>query len=219
MKKFFISIIALIITTSLFAQEGSLGLFVGGGYYVGELNPRSVFYHPSPAFGIRYNHIFNERWILRFEVNYSNIKGSDASSSNSYQTQRGHAFSNRIFDLGAQGELNLKNYQTDYLLSDYFSPYFTAGALLSVLPDADKEIELAIPIGIGFKYAVTNNITAGLEWTYRWSNSDRVDLLPDDNFLEPDKQMSNNPDTDWYSFVGVVVSFRVFKDNSTCPVF
>ncbi|MBN2662120.1 MAG: outer membrane beta-barrel protein [Bacteroidales bacterium] len=219
MKKFFVSIILFFVSVSLFAQEGGLGFFLGGSYYVGELNQRSVFYQPSPAFGLMYRHSSNERWGFRIEGNYTNLKGNDLVSSNSYQIQRNHSFSTKIWDIGAQVELNFKNYETDNLFYDYFTPYIATGALLSIIPDSDRQFEVAIPISLGFKYALTNTITAGLEWNYRWTNSDRIDRLPDDNFLLPYKQLSNNPDTDWYSFVGLIVTFRVFKETMTCPAF
>lgn len=207
------------LSLSTFAQEGGLGFFVGGSYYVGELNPRGVFYQPSPAFGLMYRHSFDERWGFRIEGTYTNLRGNDAVSSNSYQIERNYSFFNKTWDVGAQVELNFKNYDTDDLFSDYFTPYIASGALLSILPDSDRHFEIAIPISLGFKYAVSHSITAGLEWNYRWTNSDRVDGLPDDNFLLADKQMSNNPDTDWYSFFGAIVTFRVFKETLTCPTF
>lgn len=222
MKKYFFIILLSFLSLSIFAQnsEGSIGLFLGGSYYVGEFNPRGVFYHPSPAVGVMYRHSFDERFGFRIEGSYLNIKGSDMYSSNTYQQQRNMTIANgQIGDLGAQVEINFKNYNTDDLFYDYFSPYLTTGALVSILPDSQRQFEFAVPIGFGFKYALTKTITAGLEWNYRWTNSDMVDGIEPDNYSNGDKQMSSNKDWDWYSMFGVVISVRVTKDEMACPAF
>ncbi len=219
MKKILINLVLLFSAIGLFAQEGSLGLFAGGAYYIGELNPRSIMYMPSPAFGILYRHNFNKRWTLRFEGNYTTLKGDDANSDNTYQQQRGYSFSNKTWDIGASIELNFFDFETEDIYEDYFSPYITTGLLLSIVPDAETPFEVAVPIGLGFKYALTEKITAGLEWNYRWTNSDQIDGLESDDFLNVSKQMSYNPDTDWYSFFGVIVTFQIFKEDIACPAF
>jgi len=45
--------------------------------------------------------------------------------------------------------------------------------MLSIIPDAKRNFEVALPIGIGFKYALTKKMTFGLEWSYRWTNSEK----------------------------------------------
>ncbi len=219
MKKIIFAIFLFAVSTSIFAQEGAIGFFAGAGYYNGELNQRSVLYMPSPAFGVMYRHNFDERWTLRINGNYTTLRGDDAKSSNTYQTARGYSFSNKTWDIGAQIELNFKNFETDDLFHNYFTPYLTSGLLLAIVPDSKRPFEVAVPIGFGFKYALTNTITAGLEWNYRWTNSDEIDGLQRDNLVNSVKQRSYNPDTDWYSLIGVVVTVRVFKEDFPCPAF
>ncbi len=220
MKKITFTLISLIFSLVILAQEGNLGIFAGVGYYNGELNPRGVFYNPSLALGVLYRHNFDNRWSLRINANYSNLKGNDAGSNNTYQTQRNHSFSNVVWDIGPQIELNFLQYDKDKLDTYYFTPYITGGVLLSIFPDSQRLFELAVPVGFGFKYAITTEITAGMEWSYRWTNSDLIDGLEPDNFLtSPNEQRSYNPDTDLYSFFGAFVTIRVFKETSTCPAF
>jgi Domain of unknown function (DUF6089) len=221
MKKFLLIIVVAVFSLGVNAQNGNFGVFAGAGYYNGELNQRSILYMPAPAFGILYRHNFDERWSLRIGVNTTVLKGNDATSSYSYNVQRGYSFSNRIWDLGPQVEFNFRNYNKDELMTNYFSPYITTGVLLTIVRDTRRPIEVAVPMGFGFKYAVTETITAGAEWSYRWSNSDELEgLLPDDFVLDPgDTQMSYNPDSDWYSFIGAFITVQIFKENGTCPAF
>ena len=218
MKKIFLIIVVTIFYFGTNAQEGNLGLSAGAGYYNGELNQRNVLYMPSPAFGLLYRHNFDERWSLRMGVNYFTLKGDDSRSENSYQTTRGHSFSKTVWDLGPQIEFNFKDYSKEKYTTDYFSPYISTGLLLIIVSDVEKPFEIAVPLAIGFKYAVTQKITAGLEWSYRWTNSDEVDGLRRDNLLSStDPQRSYNPNSDWYSFIGAFFTFQVFKETSTCP--
>lgn len=200
-----------------FAQDGSLGFFGGIGYYNGELNPRNVFYMPSPAFGILYRHNFDNRWTLRLDVNTCNLRGDDANSTNTYQLERNHNFKTRIWEIGAQFEINFRKFDTDKIMSDYFSPYLTSGGYISIISDSQNRFEFAIPIGIGFKYALTKKIAVGMEWNYKWTNSDEIDKILPDRYIVP--QQSHNPDNDWYSFFGAFITFQVFKEKSTCPAF
>lgn len=218
MKRIFLIIAVVAFYFNANAQEGNLGIAAGAGYYNGELNQRSVLYMPAPAFGVLYRHNFDERWSLRIGGNYFNLKGDDSKSENSYQTTRGYSFSKRIWDLGPQIEFNFTDFNKEKYTTEYFTPYFTTGVLLTIVSDAKRPFEFAVPIGIGFKYAVTDQIVAGLEWNYRWSNSDEIDGLTADNFVSDfGAQRSYNPDTDWYSFIGVFITFQVFKEENSCP--
>lgn len=220
MKKFLLLVVVVIFSFGVKAQDGDFGIFAGAGYYNGELNPRAVLHMPAPALGILYRHNFNKRWSLRIGVNYTTLKGNDAMSSYSYDVDRKYSFSNQIWDLGPQIEFNFRDFEKENLMVDYFSPYITTGVLLTIVPDTRRPIDVAVPIGFGFKYALTEKVTTGLEWTYRWSNSDELDGLPSDNFvLNPETQMSYNPDSDWYSFIGAYITVQVFKENETCPAF
>ena len=222
MKKIFSLFLFALISFSLLAQEGNLGIFAGVGYYNGELNQRSVFYSPSPALGIIYRHNFDKRWAFRISANYCTFKGNDANSQNTYNQIRGYSFSNTVWDIGPQIELNFLDYDKDEFTAHYFTPYLSSGVLLTIIPDAKRSFEVAVPIGFGFKYAVTKKITAGLEWSYRWTNSDEVDALERDvytNFGDKDKQRSYNPNNDWYSFFRAHITIRVFKEDMPCPAF
>ncbi|MBN2891843.1 MAG: hypothetical protein JXL97_08255 [Bacteroidales bacterium] len=220
MKKIIISIAFVLFFFGLSAQEGNLGIFAGTSYYNGEVYQRSILQSPSLALGILYRHNFDDRWSLRIGANYSTLKGRDANVNNSYQNTRKYSFSTVVWDLGPQVEFNFMKYDKDQYYSYYFTPYLTTGVLLCVLPDAQRTFEVAVPVGFGFKYAVSHTVTAGMEWSYRWTNSDEIDGLIDDNLsLINNVQLSYNPDTDWYSFIGAFVTVRVFKDENTCPAF
>lgn len=220
MKKVFSIIILNLVFLGVFAQEGNLGIFAGGAYYNGELNPRSVLYSPTVGLGILYRHNFDYRWSMRIGLNYANLTGSDATSTNSYQLERDHSFSTTVWDIGPQVELNFFKYDKEEYYSHYFTPYISTGFLLSILPDLQKTLEIAVPFSFGFKYAVSQKITAGLEWSYRWSNSDEIDgLMEDDLILNPAIQMSYNPNNDFYNFIGAFITVRVFKHETSCPAF
>jgi hypothetical protein len=77
-----------------------------------------------------------------------------------------------------------------------------------------------IPIGIGFKYSPWKRWTIGAEWQFKKTFSDDIDRF---NNIKP-SELNNNKEgsllmnTDWISFVGVSISYRL-AIKSKCPSF
>jgi len=106
---------------------------------------------------------------------------------------------------------------------------------------------LAIPFGIGFKYSLSKNICFGAEWGMRKTNTDYLDdvstTYADPNILIAEKgpiaaaladrslslpgdppntglQRGNSKNNDWYSFIGVFVTFKVSASRrGDCPAY
>jgi hypothetical protein len=75
-----------------------------------------------------------------------------------------------------------------------------------------------IPIGIGFKYSPWKRWTIGAEWQFKKTFSDDIDRF---NNVKP-SEINNNKagslfmNTDWISFMGVSISYRLAV-KSKCP--
>ncbi len=220
MKKIFLTFfLFLSAITITFAQDGNLGLFLGASYYNGEINPDKILFMPSPVIGLFYRHNFNNRWALRIEGNYTTLRGSDSKYNNAYQQWRNYNFTTRLGDLGAGMEFNFLKYNKHKYSEFYFSPYVFLGTMILVIPDPKYPFEFSFPAAVGFKYALTKKTTIAIEWSYRWTYSDRLDGIKEDNFYHKPYRMqySYNPDNDWYSFIGVSISYELFKNTQECP--
>lgn len=219
MKKILSLIIFSLISFGLFAQGGNIGAFVGGAYYNGEVNPQKILYMPSLAYGLMYRHDINNRMALKIQGDYTILKASDANSKNSYQLIRNHSFSNIIWDLGAQFEINFLEFNTENFMTEYFTPYISTGAYLGYEPASAIPFFVSIPIEFGIKYALTKKITIGAMWQYRWTSSDQIDGLTADVIPFTQKQLSYNPDKDLISYLGVFITISLFKETIFCPAY
>jgi hypothetical protein len=200
MKKALILFFTLISLYS-YAQRSELGLFAGGSYYLGDLNPTRHFGNTSPAFGAVYRYNLNLRWALKFNAIYGTLVGDDASKAG-FDKERNLSFKSRLLDFSAQIELNFLPYFTGS--GKYsFTPYiFTGLAVYSHNPRAKYNGEwydlqplgtegqgttaypsrqtyaltqVAFPFGIGFKYSLTKHLCIGAEWSMRKTFTDYLD--------------------------------------------
>ncbi|HRY32407.1 MAG TPA: DUF6089 family protein [Bacteroidales bacterium] len=202
MKKLLITyILTCLLALTAFAQRTEVGVFAGGSYYLGDLNPDKQFGNTSPAFGLVYRYNLSTRWALKMNGIYGTLRGDDASSSG-WNKQRNLSFRSHILDFSGQIELNFFPYFTGS--SKYnFSPYiFTGFSIFSFNPKAKYKGEwvelqplgtegqgttaypgrktygltqLAFPFGVGFKISVSKHVCLGLEWSYRKTFTDYID--------------------------------------------
>ncbi len=219
MKKITLTVFTILLSLFVIAQDGNLGLFLGASYYQGEVNPNKVLYMPSPVIGLFYRHNFNNRWAMRIEGNYTVLRGDDAKSNNEYQQWRNYSFKTKLGDIGVGMEFNFLPYEKKQITNLYYTPYVFFGGMLLVIPDPKYPFEFSFPVGLGFKYALTEKITVAVEWNYRWTYSDRLDGIKEDNFYKTPYQVqrSYNPDNDWYSFIGASIAVELFRNKYECP--
>lgn len=215
MKKTLVTFLIIFSFKTLFSQVFLLGLKGGMSTYNGEVNPLNPFTSPSYSIGLIYQHLFSDRFILRIEGNYINLRGSDLYSKNEYQLARNYFFSNSLWDLGLLGEINFLNFNTKDFNKFYWTPYMLIGTKLLVVPDAYTTFDFSLPVGFGLKYLLTKKIVVGIEWVTNWTNSDELDLLVRDNYQV--KQRSDNSNNDLYHLFNVFMSFNLYREIPPCP--
>ena len=71
-------------------------------------------------------------------------------------------------------------------------------------------VGVAVPVGVGFKYALSEFINLGLEAGARKTFTDQLDHLGDQTPL-----LVNRHDQDWYYYGGLSVSYTLYKIR--CP--
>jgi len=101
--------------TNVTAQIPEIGVFGGGAYYIGDLNPYAHFNQTNYAVGIVYRSNFdNERIALRIQAIYGQVAGNDAFSNDLNQLNRNLNFSSSILEIGPLIEINF----IDYIVGD-----------------------------------------------------------------------------------------------------
>lgn len=190
----------LIMSVSLSAQRFHIGVFGGLAAYNGDLTekifPKKV---TNGAIGITGNYELTDHIMLRAGLTYSIVGGADRYSEKADIQQRNLSFETKLVEFSAVGEYYLLDmYETRYspyvfagLAVFHFNPYAydfsgqkvflkplsTEGQGILGYPDRKPYslTQLAIPIGGGFKYAVTENIRVGVELGLRASFTDYLD--------------------------------------------
>ncbi|MCX6234586.1 MAG: DUF6089 family protein [Bacteroidetes bacterium] len=235
MKRFFLILPLILIVSTLFGQKGELGLFGGGSYYVGDINPVKHFLQSKAAFGIFYRYNIDTRVALQASYNRGKLVGDDAVAR--WIPERQLKFESIINDFSARFEFNFLDYFIGSTRS-YFTTFIFCGiSLFTFNPKADgvalrplttegvnySKISIAMPFGLGFKYSLGENLGIGAEWGMRKTATDYIDDVStiynfqesgSPHYTDPsgtykqDMQRGNSQNNDWYNFTGIFVSYK-----------
>ena len=200
MKKIIIASFILL-PLSGFSQGSELGIFGGGSYYHGELNPDKPFWLTKSAYGLVYRYNFNPRYAFKANILRGTIEGNDAQSSNLFRKQRNLSFQSIIYEASAQIEFNFLPYAIGERTM-FFSPYaFVGVGAFKFNPKAELDgtwhslqplgteaqgtafsskkryslIQFAMPFGLGAKLNLTRKFGLALEWGLRKTSTDYID--------------------------------------------
>lgn len=210
-RKAYVAILFIFIISYCVSQERKdIGILVGGSYYVGDYNQGTPLYQPSPSFGLMIRYNMNKYYTIRMSADYNILKGSH-SISNYYLPGVTGSFSESLISVEGLFEMNFMSFNTKHLNKDNFAPYVflgIGGAYVGgkVIPH--------IPFGVGVKYCPLSRITVGVEWRLSKTFTDNIDNY--NNIYDGSKAIFHN--NDWFSFVGLFITFRLHKNN-TCPVY
>lgn len=178
-----------------------MGLFLGGSYYIGDLNPTRHFdQFTKPGGGVVCRYNFSQRLAARANFLLGRIEAHDEFSPSEYQQQRNLSFQSQITEFSAQLEFNFLNYEIGEDKAK-FSPYIfgglagflfdpqgqindewislqslsTEGQGLPHGPKPYKLMQISLPFGVGVKINVAKNMSLGLEWGMRKTFTDYLD--------------------------------------------
>ena len=256
-KLFTLSLFAFIVCLPAVKAQTAVGLMGGVSLYSGDLSPKEFgvyFEEIRPAFGAFARIEMGKAFALRPSVSIGRVAGND---DNAGREDRGLSFRSRITELALIGELNLFKIGASrnkgvvpYLFGggaifffnpetafdgDYIElqPLGTEGQGLPNYPAPYKLTQVAVPLGVGIKFMLNENITIGVEFGGRKLFTDYLDDVSDtevsyfdvlENNGELAAQLSNptleepEEDTsyrrggefnDWYYIGGLSFAFRL----------
>ncbi len=226
-------------------RQKEIGLFAGGSYYIGDLNPRGHFMFSKPACGAFFRYATSYRYAFRFGFNYGSVYASDSKSKDADQLERNLNFRSEIYDVHAIAEFNFVDYRlgndnhyfTMFIFAGlggyYFNPQSDMGKgyvdLRPLKTEGQSKVypkyQINIPFGVGFKWHLTSIFGLGVEWGPRKLFTDYLDdvssAYPISTSLYSGTGttgfMRGNPRTkDWYFFYGVTLTMRLPKLKPTC---
>jgi hypothetical protein len=211
--------LVMLIPSMVKAQRNAdIGVFAGTAYYMGDINPNRHFYRPSLSFGFLYRYNINARYAVRANAYVVDLSGNDLDFPERLNPDRPlnpQRFQTSLLDLALQAEFNFLSYTPSGVNWEY-SPYITAGLAGSMImgSDVDATNTLTIPFGIGVKVNLTSRLSGGAEWGFRKTFSDALDGV--ENPSGTSSLIHNN---DWYSIIGIFITYKFFNFATECPAY
>ncbi len=185
MKNYIIIILLFLIPLVGVSQYHEVGFFVGGSNLIGDIGSTQYIAPNKVSGGFIYKYNLNYRVALRGTYMFLPIEGNDKNASNAYRKQRGFNFSNTIHELAAGVEFSFFEYDPADPVVGY-TPYILAEiacfSYKSPVSYDDKKLKtknnysFTMPVGIGFKGRLTDNIAFAIEAGVRFTFKDDLDF-------------------------------------------
>jgi hypothetical protein len=216
MKRIHWLLLLSVLSLPLTGQRNSdYGIFAGTSSYIGDINPNRLLYAPSPAGGLFYRFNLHPRQSIRTNLYMGGLRANDHDFNNAFQQARGASFSGWVGEWAAQFEFNFFPYSTQGKKWNY-SPYIAAGIGVVFINTVVFTYQPVIPISIGFKINLHKNLGLEAEYGFRKTFYDNFDGLKD-AIAPSDYSWTHN--NDWYSFLGIGVTWKMYNKLAGCPAF
>lgn len=192
-------------------SKSEIGVFGGGSYYIGDLNPVGNPLNSQLAAGLVYRYNIHSRLSFRANFTYGKVVGDDALSSDLLLKNRNLSFRSDIWELGAGVEFNYFPFQlghdrykgTAYILAEIgmfkmnpqgnnngewvdLQPLGTEGQG-TPLGSANRYplYQLCIPIGFGARISLGKAASLSIEYGLRKTFTDNLDDVRLNSYTDP----------------------------------
>lgn len=235
MKRITLIILLGIMSLGLNAQKTmEIGLFGGGSYYLGDMNPGLHFLMIKPAYGLVTRMNLDPRWSVKLSAYQGTVAGDDRETA--AVENRDLYFTSDITDISAVVEFNFFTYITGST-RNFLSPYIFGGiGVFMFNPEADgislvdlgtegqnvgfdgrspyQTTQLAIPFGFGFKYSLNKRLGFAFEWGLRKTFTDYIDDVSKTYYLDGGSINPSN-EAEYYSDPTMDHNAYVGRGNSS----
>lgn len=192
------------------------GIALGGSFYMGDANSR-LYRDTRFMTGIVARYTINPRFAIKADLAMAGIAGnSDNMTDRSFPEP--FSFRRTLFDFGVQAEGNFLAYgTTTYNNCHRLVPYYLLGIGMTFAPKpATNDFAVNFPIGVGLKYKISERLNLSLEWTMRFSTSDRLDVtdhIGEDPLMVKSGFLKNK---DSYCFTMLMLTYDIFAKPCNC---
>ncbi|MFO8236318.1 MAG: DUF6089 family protein [Bacteroidales bacterium] len=222
MKSFLLSSFLLLLSLSLFSQEGvSLGAVGGTAHYIGDYNKTNPFYSPSLGYGLVMKTDFSKRYSVKIMAARQSLSGdmTDFDDFNYPATPDNiitkKSFYTSFWDISASVEFNFLPYDVFNIRKENFSPFVFLGVGTDYFLTEEKiNFPLTIPFGLGIKYNIFERFSIGFEWNVRKIFFDSMDGV---NTIEGHESELHNDD--WYHMPFLFITYKPFSRVINCPTY
>lgn len=208
---------------------------IGGGIglssYVGDASD-SWLSNPGLMATAIWRRNFNPRMVMKANLGMGHLSGdtkgryfpTDPMSQSAAGGMKAQtiSFSRNVLDLGAQFEINFLGYGLGpgYKGLHRWTPYMLAGLGITIgfgdgVPAAGA---LNIPMGLGVRYKLKPRWNVGLEWTMRFTTTDKLDDSKANTKLDAPYGIKGSTfkNKDCYSFLTLSLTYDISPKYRKC---
>ncbi|WP_452221852.1 type IX secretion system protein PorG [Lacinutrix salivirga] len=211
-----------------YAQIHEIGGFLGGSNFIGDVGATDFVSPNQLAIGGIYKWNRSPRHSYRLSVSFTDLEGIDNKSDDPRRIQRDYKFNTQILEVAAGIEFTF----FDFNLHDGGSkstPYIFTGVSIAshdnfyfnsageITDENTSSFAFGIPIGLGYKTTVSNNLILGIEIAARYTFSDELDgSVPDSKANIDNFGFGNLNNNDWYVFSGITLTYTFGRNPCYC---
>jgi hypothetical protein len=224
MKKQLLAIVFICVTSISWSQIHEIGIFIGGTNYVGDVGKTNYISPNNIGAGLIYKYNLNPRVALRGNVSLIPIQGDDAKASNQVRVNRNFNFKNTIKELAIGIEYNFFEYDmtsvnqayTPYILLEIagFMYDSVASEITTGAYNFKSKTSYSIPVGLGFKGRLADNIGFAIETRMSYTFEDDLDYTT--NKVSSLNFGGNS--NDWYMFTGISLVYAFGRPSCYAEV-
>ena len=225
MRHLTIVLVATLLSYVAYSQTYEMGLFVGGSNVIGDVGSASFIAPNSPAIGIVTKWNRSSRHSFRFSAIFSQLIGDDLESAESRRQLRGLQFENNLTEFSLGLEYTFWDFDM-FKERRPSTPYLYTGITTFNHDDLRLAGEgftslggswnFAIPMVVGYKIVIGENLIFALELGARYTFTDNLDgSFPKDD-TNGNLAFGNINNDDWYMFTGVTVTYSFGRKPCFC---
>jgi hypothetical protein len=202
------------------AQKNEFGAGLGGFNYAGDLMRGYHIENVKPGVVGYYKRNFDNIFSVRGSLTGGLISGNDDMPIDPFASNRRGSFQSTILEVAGVLEYNFLDFKADHVQVRW-SPYMMLGISGFTFFGGNQDlqgastVQMAIPFGGGFKYALNPNFILNFEVGIRKLFFDQLDGYSDGDITNKNYQYGNKYDNDWYNYIGVSVSYIIW--DIPCP--
>ncbi len=223
MKEKFL-LIVLFIRTTLFSQSHELGIIAGGSNYIGDIGDKKYIAPNDFSIGAVYRLNRSKRHTYRLSYTHYSISAKDKDSEVVNKNLRGLEFENTVKELAVGMEFSFWNFDL-HTSGPQATPYIHSGLSLinfknlsfigKNINESGTKTNLAIPITVGFKMRLIDQIILSAEVSAKYTFTDNLDgSNPED--ASDARSFGNITNKDWYVFSGILLTYTFGKTPCFC---
>jgi len=220
-------------------------------------NTDKLFLNSKAALGLIFRQNINTRIGLNLYIKKSEISSYDSNSEDLFIVMRNLDFKSNLLEFAANFEFNFSPYQigskkfntsiyvftgisgfkfnpTGYYDGNWIElqPLGTEGQGTFLYPEREKYnlFSIGIPIGLGYKFNLKNNIALNISWSWTLTRTDYIDDVSLDyvnpnilseqaqnlankssTFFSEGSQRGNSQNMDKFGFFGISIVYKIPK--------